>query len=211
MRALFLLLLFATLSNGQQAQKPAEPKDPADLAVVSFSWRKERLPGWEKGALGSSVETYDAMRERIENERRIQQARNAGNKAELGRRESAAKMLEDAVAKDSQKKERPRDGYRYKVELTNKGSKTISLVDWDYFFLDPNTQEVLARHQFTSEEKIKPGKSKELSVLYLTPPVKTVSAGMLTGKEPWRFLEQVMVMRIQYSDGSIWQHPSMAQ
>lgn len=148
------------------------------------------------------------MRERVENERRIQQARNAGRTAEVARLESAAKMLEDAGrAKDARKAERPRDGYRYKVELANKGSKTISVVDWDYFFLDPNTQQVLARHQFTSEEKIKPGKSKELSVLYLTPPVKTVSAGMLAGKEPWRFLEQVVVIRIEYADGSIWQHP----
>ena len=89
---------------------------------------------------------------------------------------------------------------------SNTSSKTLSLVDWDYVFLDPNTQEVLARHQFTSEEKIKPGKSKEVSVLILTPPVKTVSAEMLTRKEPL-LTEHVVVMRIEYSDGSIWPHP----
>ena len=91
--------------------------------------------------------------------------------------------------------------------ITNTGSRTIKLVDWDYVFLDPGTSEVVARHQFTSEETIKPGKSKEVSVLYLTPPVKTVSAGMLTKKEPMPFTEQVVIARIEFSDGSVWQHP----
>lgn len=205
MRVLSILLLLATLPVGQKSQQPIKTGEPAALTVVSFSWRKERLPGWEKTSANSSFETYDAMRARIENERRIQQARNTGNNAEVGRREGAAKMLEDAVAKEAQKAERPRDGYRYKVMLANTSSKTVSLVDWDYVFLDPNTQEVIARHQFTSEEKIKPGKSKEVSVLYLTPPVKTVSAEMLTRKEP-RLIEHVVIMRIEYSDGSIWPH-----
>lgn len=200
------LLLISMLTLAQQPQ--VSPQVPADAAVGTFSWRKERLPGWEKETAGSSVEPYDVMRARLENERRIQQARNTGNKAELGRRESAANMLENAtLAKESKKAQRPRDGYRYTVLLTNTGSKTIKLVDWDYVFFDPSTHEVVARHQFTSQETIKPSKSKEVSVLYLTPPVKTVSAGMLTKKEPMPFIEQVVIARIEFSDGSVWQHP----
>ena len=206
MKVLSFLLLLSALPVVQQPQQPVKAVEPAALTVVDFSWRKERLPGWERASVTSSVETYEARRARIENERRIQQARNAGNKAEVGRRESAEKMLSDAVAKDAGKTERPRDGYRYKVVLANTSSKTVSLVDWDYVFLDPNTQEVIARHQFTSEEKIKPGKTKEVSVLYLTPPVKTVTAEMLARKDSL-LTERVVVMRIEYSDGSIWPQP----
>lgn len=205
--ALGFLLLISMLTAAQQPQQQVSSQVQADAAVGTFSWRKERLPGWEKETLGSSIEPYDAMRARLENERRIQQARNSGNKAELGKREGAAKMLEDSIAKESQKAQRPRDGYRYKVLLTNTGSKTIKLVDWDYVFIDPSTHEVVSRHQFTSQESIKPGKSKEVSVLYLTPPVKTVSAGTLTKKEPMPFTEQVVIARIEFSDGSFWQHP----
>jgi hypothetical protein len=204
--ALVFLVLISMLVIAQQPQQTTS--QPADAAVGTFSWSKERLPGWEKETAGSSVETYDVMRARLENERRIQQARNSGNKAELSRRESAAKMLEDAgLAKESKKAQRPRDGYRYKVLLTNTGSKTIKLVDWDYVFLNPTTGEEVARHQFTSQETIKPGKRKEVSVLYLTPPVKTVSAGILTKKEPMPFTELVVIARIEFSDGSVWQHP----
>lgn len=208
MGVLVFLLLFLVLPAVQQPRQLPGSHGPADASVGAFSWRKERLPGWERESAGSSVETYDVMRARVDNERRIQQARNAGNKAELGKRESAAKMLEDAsVPKDSQRTPRPRDGYRYKVLLTNTGSKTIRIVDWDYIFLDPDTGEQVARHQFTSQETFKPGKSKEVSVLYLIPPVKTVSAGMLSKKDPMPFTEQVVIARIQFSDGSSWQRP----
>jgi hypothetical protein len=100
----------------------------------------------------------------------------------------------------------PRDGYRYKLTLRNDGVKTIKSIDWDYLFLDPTTQQEIARHQFTSDETIKPGKNKEISVLYLIPPVKLVSARMLNKKD-LPFTQQVVVARIQYSDGSSWQHP----
>jgi hypothetical protein len=205
MRILSFLLLILAFS-GTPAQQQQKASGSAVLTVVKFSWRRERLPGWEKPK-STAGETYDAMRERVDNERRIQQARNAGNNAEVGRREAAAKMLEDAVAQEARKAERPRDGYRYRVVLANTGSKTVSLVDWDYLFLDPNTGEVVGRHQFTSEENIKPGKTKEVSVLYLSPPVKAVRAGMLESKEAFPFTEQVVIARIQYSDGSTWKVP----
>jgi hypothetical protein len=92
------------------------------------------------------------------------------------------------------------------VALRNDGVKTIKSIDWDYLFLDPLTQQELARHQFTSDGTIKPGKSKEISVLYLIPPVKLVSARTLN-KKNLPFIEQVVVAHILYSDGSSWQHP----
>ena len=203
------LLLISGLSAAQQAQQPPPPgaEGPEDVSVVKFSWRKERVPGWENRQFSSSVESYDAMRARIDNERRIQQARNAGNKAELGRRESAAKMLEDASApKDSKNGKPPRDGYRYKVLVKNAGAKTVKLIDWDYVFLDPNTRQEVARRQFTSEEKVRPGKDRELEVFILSPPFLTVNAGASrTGEAP--FVEQVILMRVEYSDGTIWQRP----
>jgi len=163
MKALSFLLLILAF-HGTQPQPQQNASGSEVLAVVKFSWRRERLPGWEKPR-GISGENYEAMRERVENERRIQQARNTGNNAEVGRREGAAKMLEDAATQEARKAERPRDGYRYKVVLANTGSKTVSLIDWDYLFLDPKTDEVVARHQFTSEENIKPGKTIRFALL----------------------------------------------
>ena len=209
MKVIVMLLLFMAASVASQAQQATlDLQDPSDVAIVKFTWRKEFLPGWENNRFGQSVETPDTRRERLESERRIQQARNLGNKAELGKRESAAKMLEDAkFPKGSKNTERPRDGYRYEVQIRNTGAKTIKLIDWDYIFLDPDTLKEVARHQFTSNGTVKPGNSKKISVFYLQPPVKTVSVKMLSKKNMANFKEQVVLMRIQYSDGSVWQRP----
>jgi hypothetical protein len=207
MRAIVILLLFTLTSVAPQARQGGAPEGPPDVAVVKFNWRKERLPGWENERFGAPVETYDAMRARVDNERRIQQARNTGNKAEVGRRESAAKVVDDAkYSKDDKPAERPRDGYRYKVQVRNDGPKTIKEVDWDYVFLDPDTRAEVARHLFTSEEKVGPGRVKDLDVFVLTPPVRTVNAQGKSKDAP-KFVEHVVLMRVVYSDGSIWQHP----
>ena len=206
MKTIVMLLLVMAMSVASQAQQVTlDPQGPSDVAIVKFTWGKEFLPGWENNQFGHSIETPDARRERLENERRIQQARNTGNKVELTKRESAAKMLEDA--RSPKNTERLRDGYRYEVQITNTGAKTIKLIDWDYIFLDPDTLKEVARHQFTSDDTIKPGKSKKISVFYLIPPVKTVSVKMLSKKNMANFKEQVVLMRIQYSDGSVWQRP----
>jgi len=209
MRVIVIPFLFIITCVALQAQQePPGLQGPPGAEVVKFTWRKERIPGWENNQFGSSFETYEAIRERSVNERRIQQARNAGNKAELSRREDAAKMHEEAkLPKGAKNTERPRDGYRYKVQIHNVGAKIIKLVDWDYIFLDPNTRKEVARHQFTSNETIKTGQLKEVSVFYLAPPVKIITAEMLDKKNPPSFDERVVLIRIQYSDGSVWQHP----
>jgi hypothetical protein len=193
-----------TALRAQQAT--TAPQGPPDIAVVKFAWRKERVPGWEKNQFGPSFESYDAMRERVANERRIQQARNAGNKAEAVRREGAARMLEDAkIPKGSKNAERPRDGYRYKLHIRNIGAKTIKLVDWDYVFLGTADGGEIARNQFTSKEKIKPGGEKELSVFTLSPPSRAVSASALSKNGQSPFNEKVVVVRVVYTDGSVWE------
>jgi hypothetical protein len=44
-------------------------------------------------------------------------------------------------------------------------------------------------------------------VLYLIPPLKTIPVQTLNKKDSARISEQVVVVRIQYSDGSVWQDP----
>ena len=100
----------------------------------------------------------------------------------------------------------PRDAYRYKVTLRNDGMKVITSIDWDYLFIDPMTQQVMGHHQFTSDEAIKPGKTKEISVLYLSTPIKTINAKTLSEKRA-SLIEQVVIMRVQFSDGTVWQRP----
>ena len=202
MRLSVLLLSLAML--GLVSPAPALPQQPAgEVVVLKFGWHKERI---RQRASTAPMETYATLREQGLNEARLAANRNAQNKEAISRSETATFREEEAKAKARQS-DLPLDGYRYKVTLRNDGNRTIKSVDWDYIFIDPTTGQEAARHQFTSDEIIKPGKSKEVSVLYLIPPVKTVNVKMLDKKNPLRFEDRVVIARVIFSDGSTWQQP----
>ncbi len=200
MKALSLLLSLLLCASA-----PAAPprQEGAAVEVLSFSWTKERIR--QRPSMLPLVSQEELIRQ-SRSEAQLAAARNAANRGAEGRTETQIKNHEDATAK-ARRTNAPEDGYRYTVKVRNDGQKTIKSVDWDYLFIDPTTGREAARHQFTSDETVKPGKTKELTVLYLTPPVKTVSARTLSKKEPMPFQERVILARILYSDGSVWQHP----
>ncbi len=197
--ALLLLMLILGVASPATVQQDAV----SGVVVLKFSWDKERLrPIVSMAALASQ----DELIQQSKREQQLAAARNSSNKAAASAIQTQINNHEEAVAKARQTPE-SRDGYRYNVTLRNEGGKTIKSIDWDYVFIDPSRQQEVSRHQFTSDETIKPGKSKEFGVLYLVPPVKTVSVRILNKKDPMPFTEQVVVARVTYSDGSIWQHP----
>jgi hypothetical protein len=196
--ALLALLIICSWSPNALAQDGG-----SSIVVVKFSWDKERIrPRPSVAQLASQDELIQQSRR----EQQLAAARNASNRPAEAKLETQISNHQSATVK-AQQTELPRDGYRYKVTLRNDGVRTIKSIDWDYLFLDPITQQEFARHQFTSDETIKPGKSKEVSVLYLTPPLKTLDVRLLRKKEAAALTEQVVVARIQFSDGSVWQHP----
>lgn len=195
-----LLALFVVFAAGQSvvAQDAESP-----LTVINYGWDKERIrPIPSMAPLASQDELIQQSRR----EQQLSAARNTNAKSTTGKLQSQISNHQEAKVL-AQQTELPRDGYRYRVTLRNDGLKTIKSIDWDYYFVDPATNQELARHQFTSDDTIKPGKSKEVFVLYLKPPVKTVDARSLKKKEKESFVGRVIVARLQFSDGSVWQRP----
>lgn len=194
---LSLLILCATNSLAATSQEAGE------IEILNFSWTKERIR--ERPSMLPLASSGELIRQ-SRSEAQLAAARNSANRGAASKIETQINNDEQATAKARQTAP-PDDGYRYAVKLRNGGSKVIKSIDWDYLFIDPETTTVLSRHRFTSDDTIKPGKSKEISVLYLIPPIQTVSVKMLSKKRLANFKEQVVLMRIQYSDGSVWQHP----
>ena len=204
MKWLVVALGFALTATVSIAQTGSPSPDRSALEVVKFSWAKERI-GWERDPFGGPVENFDETRARQRNERRIEDAKRGGS-AEVDKIKREARA--DAANIAAKHKQPPsRYVFVYKTTVKNLSDKAIKSIDWDYYFVDPSTNQELARHQFTSDETIKPGKSKEVSVLYLKPPVKTVDARSLKKSEKSAFAGRVVVARLQFSDGSVWQHP----
>ena len=196
--ALIALLIIYVASPAVLAQD-----SDSGVVVLKCSWQKERLRPIPSAA---SLASQDELIQQSRKQQELATAKSTSNRTEATKLETQISNHEKATIK-AQQTELPRDGYRYKVTLRNDGTKTIKSIDWDYFFYDPNTQQELAHHQFTSDETIKPGKSKEISVLYLIPPLKTVDVRSLRSKERPAVTETVVVARLQFSDGSVWQHP----
>ena len=96
---------------------------------------------------------------------------------------------------------------RYKLSVKNRGAKAVREIDWDYVFTDAATHEELGRHQFTSAERVGPGKGREFSFFIPTPPALRVSAYDLGRKERDGLEERVVVVRVLYEDGTEWRRP----
>jgi len=98
--------------------------------------------------------------------------------------------------------------FAYKLTLRNLGLKTLSIVEWEYIFMDPETRAEVGRHQFLSEGKISPGERKTLVAYSTSPPARVMSVRMLARPEAERFSEKVTITRVTYKDGSVWAPPS---
>lgn len=197
MKCICLVLFLATVCL---AQTPSG----ANLEVTRFNWSKERI-GWENDPFRGPIENFDEVRARTRNERRIEDAKRGGSgDADRIKREAKA----DAANMATQHKTTlSRYVFFYKATVKNLSTKEIKSIDWDYVFLDKANGTEIGRRQFTSDEKIAPGKSKELSVVLKSPPTYTISLTSLNTKEKDGLLGQVVIVRVDYADGTSWHLP----
>jgi hypothetical protein len=186
---LFLVLFCASLVWAQE---------PSGVEVVKASWSKVRI-GWERDPFGGPLENFDEMRSRARNERRV--AQGGGERA---KRDAKA---DDANLAKIREKNPSRYYFVYKTKIKNNRSAAITQIDWDYIFYERDTENELGRQQFTSDENIGPGKTKELTVTMTSPPTRTVSVTSLNLEEHDRLTEKIILVRIQYADGHVWQAP----
>jgi len=204
MKWLVVALGFALTATVSVAQTVSSPSDQSGIEVVKFSWAKERI-NWERDPFGGPVENFDETRARQRNERRIEDAKRGGS-AEVDKIKREARA--DAANIAAKHQQAPsRYVFVYKTTIRNLSDKPIKSIDWDYRFIDRATEQELGRREFTSEEKIGPGKSKELIVTITKPPTQTISLTALNSKERDALIEHVVVMRIDYADGTSWQRP----
>lgn len=203
MRILFLTLCIVCAGITAIGQTPQSTENSPNLAIVKFSWSKERI-NWQQDPFGGPIESFDEMRVRSRNEKRIQDAKRGGVGAEVSKAERDARTDAALTAQIHQNKP-GRYQFLYSVQVRNSSDKVIKAVDWDYVFFDVNNQDELGRRQFRSEERISPGKAKELKYFITTPPTQTVSIHSLDKNERANLGEVVVIVRVEYLDGSVWQ------
>jgi len=197
-----LLLCAASTAQAQGQPAAAPPAETHGLSVVKYSWSKERI-NWEGDPFGGTVENFDDLRRRRADERRFERAKASGNIGEANKVER--EMRSEQVIKSQQVPAPPRYAFHYKVSLRNDGAKAVKELDWDYVFTDSATNEELGRHKFTSEGRVPAGKGKEFSFFIPNPPTLRVSAYALDKNERAGLQERVILVRVLYEDGTVWQ------
>lgn len=203
MRTLLLLPLLLTLVAPGQSPVAAQGGSP--VAVLGFKWSQTRQEG-EKIELDDKT----PARSVIPANRNFQ--RNARVNDPVGTRDPNADTIDGrsaAIEKNVQEARAPKtkavDGYAYRVKVQNGSAKVVEIVFWEYQFVDPANAATVARRQFLCGVSIKPDKEKELQAFSTFGPTDLVNGGSLANRSENAFREQVVINRVEYTDGSVWQ------
>jgi hypothetical protein len=202
--ALLLSLLMVPIASN--AQTPSTSTTPSEVEVVKYSWSKERL-NWEQNPFGGPNENFHEMQFRARSEKRVSDAKKSGTAGQNSTAERDLKVDAAIVQAGRQPSGPARYYFIYRASFKNSSTKQIEEIDWDYLFIDSATGQELGRHQFTSTKIIPPGKSKELTFSLSTPPTRHISVNALNKHERSGIADHIAVVRVKYSDGSVWQLP----
>jgi hypothetical protein len=201
MRALLilpLLLTFCPLPQGTD-------HGGAPVAVVGFKWTKTRQkverPDAQAPVPAAALTRADKNFER--NRRLNDPAGVRDPNADTLDSRSAA--MEKAVRESRAPKSETVEGYDYRVKVQNAGAKAIEVLFWEYQFEETANPSNLTRRQFLCGVQLKGGKEKELQAFGASGPSAAISAESLARGAANPYGERVVINRIEYADGSIWQ------
>ena len=192
MRCCFIILLVLEIAASSFGQ-PALPKTTGELAVLKYSWTRERV-NWDHAEEIVPRGIPSRVSKEKDNAPIEYQRKEASDQRSVRMKSVETKQpIED-----------PNVRYTYTVTVRNDSSKKIVEIDWDYVFFDTTTQEEIGRRQFTSEDKIEPGKTKKLTAQVPSPPTHRVDVNQSGKNEKAALTENVVILRILYQDKSEW-------
>lgn len=187
-----MLLLTSTI-----AQEVSQSLDPPNVTVVEKKWHKEVLSGEKRSS--SPLTANDDYQRQARADKAVK-PRDEG----FARLPAAERM---PTPTPPSAKTSTLTTYVYQIKVQNSGAKRITAVDWEYQFLDPNTGQSMGSRRIPTKVKIKPGEARVLQVKLLQQPTGVVNADQLDKKYREQFTERVIIHRLEYADGSIWERP----
>ena len=199
-----LLMLVILLSSGyiQSAQQTG-----SSIVVLGFKWSR-----WRQSSPPSAAADNAPAAAMIPQNKNYQRNVRANRTDPMGARDPTLDSMDGRSAAMDKAVEESRtpqpkvvDGYSYKAKIQNTGSRTVEIVFWEYRFVDTSNRESVTRRQFLCGVNIKPGKDKELQAFSLSGPSDVVNVASLAGNARSPFEESVLINRVEYQDGFIWQ------
>jgi hypothetical protein len=122
------------------------------------------------------------------------------NAEKLESRSASLDRLEEGL------REPPRvDGFTYEVKFQNLDTRQAQTIFWEYEFKENATQQNTSRHRFVCGVKIKPDKDKLIRVFSTLGPGTVIDVKNMPKGSGKQFDESVVIDRIDFEDGSVWQ------
>jgi hypothetical protein len=193
-----LILMFAVATLFLLPQvKPQAQKTP-DLVVLKFSCGISK----PRNSMIRSVQDPDPPRN--EPIRIDQTARNEPqeviNRRDMQERRAELKTAETNAVLSNQ---RESSLYFYNLEIRNVSAKALKNFSWAY---QPGESLDTSDRQFFCVVKAKPNERKQFQLLSPLAPSRVVDASR-AGESEENMQDRVIVNRIEYMDGSVWQRP----
>ena len=167
----------------------------SQLSVISFGWSRyvtalDAEPEWRTAVPTRQQQIDDRERQTVE--------RGYGD---LMRSRDLRKVEREALRSSVRKG----DLFNYRVRVHNTDTKTVKNIYWEYVILESQNPQNQSSRQFFCAAKIKAnGRASLHAISASMPRTKAVSAKALADPKN-AFAEKVVINRIEYADGSLWQ------
>jgi hypothetical protein len=201
MRTLLLLPLVLMLAVPGQ-----DGSDGSSVKVVSFKWSKHRqVIVNPDNSRATPAKSAMIPANRISERNRKVNEQAGVRDPNLDTIDGRSAALEKSVQEARSPSTKPVDGFAYQVKVQNASPKTIEIVFWEYQFKELANPTNIVRRQFLCGVNIKTGKEKELTAFSVSGPSNMISVNSLANKSGNLFDEKIVINRLEYADGSIWQ------
>jgi hypothetical protein len=191
-RTLLIVALGSLWAASVSAQSGTNLSEAPGVVVTRISWQKETyIPALYEDPMVINLQQSQLMREqRLARERDLR-AKNAEAPSSLPTR-SRSKTVGTV-------------NYVVRARIKNTGDKTIREIGWEYLLFDPTTEIELGRYFHSMKIHLGIGKTRNLTARSTRPPAGILQVS-IDGKEAGaKYSERVIINRIKYADGSVWQ------
>jgi len=197
-----LVLLLLPILFQPSPQNPPGSDERSPIVAVEFRWFRDRqtvekvvVPprGPQPATLEANTITRNQRTDGTAPERDPQ----------LDKLETRSGSL-DAIAQQSSESRRV-DGFTYEVRFKNSETKQAQTIFWEYQFKETADPQNTSRRRFICGVKIKPDHEKLVQVFSTLAPGNVINLTNLTRRSGKQFDESVVIDRIEYEDGSLWQ------
>ena len=195
-----LSLAFALVVLAAMSQAQTSTQDRSDLIVLKFSCSKYETGG---RMIRSVQEPDPPMNEpiSINPAPRSDEPQELKNRRDLQQRRADMRTAEINAALSGQPGSKI---YVYRLQVKNASAKVVKSFAWEY---QPSTEPDPLDRQFFCVVKTKPNESKEIELFGPLAPSRVVDASKAGDKSAKRSDAGVIINKIEYMDGSIWQRP----